>query len=319
MMMEKLARLLMEQQAQYDKNLLLPQIPPIKSVKIVNPVGLDIKAKKNVKAAVEIIMKSGLNQIIDAYDYFFENPNDQEGVHQVRVRIRKFRALLAFFKPLFEKQKYQKQQQVLKELGQQFGEVRQLDVLIKEVEMIEKDNRITICEFKQMKLYLAQERKKAFQILDDDLKTNQFARELLDIWIWKLNEPWVQKSSVLDMSLAEYTKKQMAVWIKKIDKQINHLDIRQQQEIHQVRIKSKKLRYVIGELTAVLDRKTRKSIKKFEKMQDDLGYVHDVFANKDLLEQLIAASDNPQLYYEAGMVVGWQSMRGNRKIKKFTA
>lgn len=317
MMMEKLAKLLAERQEQYDKKLLLPQIPPIKSVKVVNPVGLNIKAKKNVKVAVEIIMRSGLNQIIDAYDYFFENPNDREGVHQVRVRIRKFRALLAFFRPLFEEEKYQKQQQVLKKLGQQFGEVRQLDVLIEEVEIIEKDNVIAMSEFKQIKLYLAQKREKAYEILINELKTDQFAQELLDIWIWKLNQPWDQKSSVLDMSLALYTKKQMAIWIKKINKEINHLDIRQQQEIHKVRIKSKKLRYVIEQLSTILDRKTRRSIKQFEKIQDDLGYVHDVFANKRLLEQLILASDNQQLYYEAGMIVGWQSMHGNRKIKKF--
>ena len=95
------------------------------------------------------------------------------------------------------------------------------------------------------------------------------------------------------------------------------LEVKDQRLVHQVRIKSKKLRYVIEQLAPILDKKTRKSLVAYEKMQDDLGYYHDVFANRQLLEQLITASPDCQLHDQAGIIIGWQMMAGNRKIRKF--
>ena len=95
------------------------------------------------------------------------------------------------------------------------------------------------------------------------------------------------------------------------------LEVKDQRLVHRVRIKSKKLRYVIEQLASILDRKTRKSLDAFEKMQDDLGYYHDVFANRQLLEQLVAASPDCHLQHQAGIIIGWQMMAGNRKIRKF--
>ncbi|MBI4858149.1 MAG: CHAD domain-containing protein [Acetobacterium woodii] len=318
MMMEKLSRLLMENQGRYQKGVLLPEIPPIKSVKIVSDQpSLNLKSKKKVVASVDIILKNGFNEIINAFDYFFENPDDPEGVHQVRVRIRKYRAVLAFFMPIFEAEKYRIQQETLRNLGLLFGDVRQLDVLLEEITVIEGDSVLPICEFTEIKHYLVGKRETAFKNLMDNLQTNQFALDLLDILVWKLNQPWLEGSPDLNISIKTYTKNHIDIWLKKIKKSMRNLDVKQQHEVHKVRIKSKKLRYVIDQLSAILDKKTRKSMDQFEKIQDDLGYFHDVFANKQMLDQFISASENCQLYYQAGIIIGWQMMTGNQKIRKY--
>ncbi|MEL7661828.1 CHAD domain-containing protein [Acetobacterium wieringae] len=318
MMMEKLSQLLHENQGRYDKSLRLPQIPPIKSVRVVGQSSLDIKAKKKLVPAAEIIMNSGFDEIINAYDYFLKNPSDPEGVHQVRVRIRRFRAILAFFAPLFKAEHYQRQQDTLRQMAGQFGEVRQLDVLLEGIAEIEKESVLEIDCFGEIKSFLKEKREAAFDHLMVALKTDDFALELLDIWIWKLNEPWDETASDLHGSIKDYTKKQIANWHKKIRRSMKTLEIEDQQAIHRVRIKSKKLRYVIEQLSSILDQKNRKSMNAFEKMQDDLGYYHDVFANQHLLEQMVADCDDCQLHYQAGIVIGWQMMAGNRKIKKFS-
>ncbi|MDO9492549.1 CHAD domain-containing protein [Acetobacterium sp.] len=317
MMMEKLSTVLVENLGRYEKGLLLPQIPPIKSVKVVNQSSLNIKEKKKVAVSAEIIMKNGFNQILNAYDRFFENQSDPEGVHQVRVRIRKFRAILAFFMPLFKNETYQRQQDILRKMGQQFSEVRQLDVLLEGVSEMEKNANLEISTFGKIKDHLQGKREMAFNQLMADLETDAFALDLLDIWVWKLNDPWEAGSPDLQVTLKDYTEKYLDSWLKKIKKSMENLDIKDQQAIHRVRIKSKKLRYVIEQLSSILDRKTRKSMEAFEKMQDDLGYYHDVFANQHLLEQLVSASDDCHLHYQAGIIIGWQMMAGNRKIKKF--
>lgn len=318
MMMEKLSRLLIENQDRYQKGLLLPEIPPIKSVKIViDQPDLNLKAKRKVVITVDIILKNGFNEMINALDYFFENLDDPEGVHQVRVRIRKYRAVLAFFMPIFEAEKYSIQQETLRNLGLLFGDVRQLDVLLEEITVMEDDSVPPICEFAEIKQYLVGKREIAFKDLMDNLQTDQFALDLLDILVWKLNQPWLEGSPYLNQSIKTYAKKHIDIWLKKIKKSMKNIDVKQQREVHKVRIKSKKLRYVIDQLSDILDKKTRKSMDQFEKIQDDLGYFHDVFANKKLLDQFISASDNSQLYYQAGIIVGWQMMAGNRKIRKY--
>ncbi|URN85111.1 CHAD domain-containing protein [Acetobacterium wieringae] len=318
MMMEKLSQLLHENQGRYDKGLRLPQIPPIKSVRVVGQSSLDIKAKKKLVPAAEIIMNSGFDEIINAYDYFLKNPSDPEGVHQVRVRIRRFRAILAFFAPIFKAENYQRQQDALRELAGQFGEVRQLDVLLEGIDVIEKENTLKINCFGKIKSFLLEKREAAFDYLLAELKTDDFALKLLDIWIWKFNEPWDETAPDSRGSIKNYSEKQIANWHKKIRRSMKTLEINDQQAIHRVRIKSKKLRYVIEQLSSILDQKTRKSMNAFEKMQDDLGYYHDVFANQLLLEQLVLASDDNQLHYQAGIIIGWQMMSGNRKIKKLS-
>ncbi|AWW26638.1 hypothetical protein DOZ58_08235 [Acetobacterium sp. KB-1] len=316
MMMEKMSALLLENQGRYEKGLLLPQIPPIKSVKIVNQSSLNIKAKKKVGASVEIIMKNGFNEIINAYDGFFADYSDPEGVHQVRVRIRKFRAMLAFFKPLFKGESYQRQQDTLRKMGQQFGEVRQLDVLLEDLLKVRKNTNQEISDFGKLEAHLLNKRAIAFEHLLADLKTDAFALDLLDLWVWELNDPWDEDTPLLLVSLKDYTKKQIGNWRKKIKKSMKSLDVKNQQAVHRVRIKSKKLRYAIEALSSILDRKTRKSMDAFEKIQDDLGYFHDVFANQHLLEQLTSESNDVTLHYQAGIIIGGQMMEGNRKIKK---
>jgi CHAD domain-containing protein len=317
MMMEKLAILLMENQGRYDKGLRQPQIPPIKSVRVVSQSNMNIKAKKKVAVSAEIIMNSGFNEILNTYDRFFENQSDPEGVHQVRVRIRKFRAILAFFRPLFKTDSYQLQQDTLRKMGQQFGEVRQLDVLLAGISEVEKNANLESSDFGKLKDHLHDKREMAFKQLLTRLETDAFALDLLDIWVWKLNDPWEAGAPDLQLTIKEYTNKHIGKWLKKIKQSMKSLDIKDQQAVHQVRIKSKKLRYVIEQLASILDQKTRKSMDAFEKMQDDLGYYHDVFANQQLLEQLVATSDDCHLHYQAGIIIGWQMMAGNRKIRKF--
>lgn len=317
MMMEKLSILLIENQGRYEKGLLLPQIPPIKSVRVVNQERPNIKAKKKVAVSVEIIINSGFNEIINAYDRFFENQSDPEGVHQVRVRIRKFRAILAFFMPLFKAENYQRQQDTLRNMGQQFGEVRQLDVLLSGISEIEKNANLESSDFGKLKDHLHGKREMAFKQLLTSLKTDVFALALLDIWVWKLNDPWEAGSPDLQVSIKDYTEKHIDNWLIKIKKSMKNLDVKDQQAVHRIRIKSKKLRYVIEQLASILNQKTQKSMDAFEKMQDDLGYYHDVFANQQLLKQLVATSDDCHLHYQAGIIIGWQMMAGNRKIRKF--
>ena len=58
-------------------------------------------------------------------------------------------------------------------------------------------------------------------------------------------------------------------------------------------------------------------LEMIEQLQDDLGYFHDVYGNREWLAQLLAQSEDKQLHYEAGLVVGWQTLQGKLKMEKY--
>lgn len=316
-MLEKLERLMAEKQGRYEEGALMPEIEYLKAVEVKKKFKKKIKPKDNLLKAVEKMIQNGLNEIINAYDYLLTHLEDPEGVHQIRVRIRKLRAVLDFFTPIFQEVKYLEQQEKFREMGQQFGVVRQLDVLLEEIKIIENTGIISIGDFRFLKNKINKKREDAFRDITDNLTNDQFALDVLDIWVWLLNQPWEKDVSILKLSVKKYSDMRLGIWLKKIDKSMKNLNMEHQEEIHKVRIKSKKMRYVIEQLSPILNKDTQKSINKFEKLQDDLGYFHDVYANKILLEQLITESDENQLHYEAGMVVGWQTLQGNMKMKKY--
>lgn len=316
-MFEKLERLMAEKQGRYEVGASMPEIEYLKAVEMKKKFKKKIKPKENLLKTVEKIIQNGLNEIINAYDYLLTHLEDPEGVHQIRVRIRKLRAVLDFFAPIFQDVKYLELQEKFREMGQQFGAVRQLDVLLEEITIIENTGIISIGDFRFLKNKINKKREDAFRDITDNLNNDQFARDILDAWVWLLNQPWEEDVSIIKLSVKKYSDMRLGIWLKKVDKSMKHLNMEHQEEIHKVRIKSKKMRYVIEQLSPILNKDTQKSINKFEKLQDDLGYFHDVYANKILLEQLITESDENQLHYEAGMVVGWQTLQGNMKMKKY--
>ena len=277
---------------------------------------LRIRPRDNIADMAQKILAFGINDVFSTYVFFLMHPEEPESTHQIRVRIRKLRAILAFFMPLCNPKKYQQQQEKLRKTGLMFSDLRQLDVLLEEIEKMEQDSVIPVATLSCLTMRLADNRQKALAELSAYLQHNDITLMVLELWIWLLNEPW-SESELLALSIEKYIKKALNTWQKKINKGIKKIDMEDKENIHKVRIRSKKLRYIMELLSPLLGKKSSRSIGKYEKLQDDLGYFHDVYVNKELLEQILAQSDEKQLHYEAGMVVGWQTLQGNLKMEKY--
>jgi|GEM_PF-1025306 len=277
---------------------------------------LKIKPKDSISDVAEKSMEFCINEISNAYTYLSMHLEDPESTHQIRVKIRKIRAILAFFKPLFENEKYCEQQEKLRKIGLEFSALRQLDVILEEIEEIENTSIISLDELAFLKNKLIDKREEALKLLSVYLQHNYLTLTVLNFWIWLLDEPW-SDSAWLDLSIEKYIDEELKRWLKKINKGIKKMDMNNKENIHKVRIRGKKLRYIMELLSPILDKKSRELIAEFENLQDDLGYFHDVYMNKELLEQLLAESAEKQLPYEAGVMIGWQTLQGNIKMKKY--
>jgi CHAD domain-containing protein len=279
-------------------------------------VRVKIAARHRTADTAECILEMAINAVFDSYIFLLQHLEDPESTHQIRVRIRKLRAVLAFFEPLFEPEKYQQLQERLREAGLAFAELRQVDVLLEEIAKMEKDSLLPGNALDRLTETLRADRQTAMTALAAYLQQGDITLLVLEVWIWLLDAPWAP-SEALAEPVGLYTEKALTEWRKRINRRIKKIDLADPVNIHKVRIRSKKLRYITEQLAPLLDRKSRSALKKYEQLQDDLGYFHDVYGNREWLAQLLAQSEDKQLHYEAGLVVGWQTLQGKLKMEKY--
>jgi CHAD domain-containing protein len=102
-------------------------------------------------------------------------------------------------------------------------------------------------------------------------------------------------------------------------KQGKQLDITQEQELHQLRIRGKKLRYGLEFLQPVLGNVVQPLIANLKVLQDNLGYVHDAQRTGPILQGVLAKTTSRTLYREAGFLIGWHSrgaLEARQKLAK---
>lgn len=275
-----------------------------------------LKPDEKITVAILNIIADNIYKIINAQENLLAQMEEPENVHQLRVKLRQLRALFSFASPLFNQNDYHEKQEQLGKIGLEFSTIREADVILEELEKIIKSSCIPLGDFPLLKNELEKKRKGELIKITSFLKSNHLSAVLLDLWIWLLENPWTD-SELLDRSLKNYAEQQLEGWSKTINKAVGKMALTHKEDIHKVRIKSKKLRYVMEQLATILDSDSKKSIKRFEKLQEDLGYFHDVYINKLVLEELIEESDSEKLNYEAGLFIGWQINQGNIKMSQY--
>lgn len=277
---------------------------------------IKLKPNETITGAIVKIIVNNIYEIINAQENLLAQMEEPENVHQLRVKLRQLRALFSFASPLLDQNGYHEKQEQLGKIGLEFSTIREVDVILEELEKIIETSVIALGDFPLLKNELEKKRKEELKKVASFLKTNQISAVLLDLWTWLLKDPW-SDSKILELSLKDYTEQQLGIWSKRINKAIEKMELAHKEEIHKVRIKSKKLRYVMEQLSVILHSDSKKSVKKFEKIQGDLGYFHDVYINKLLLEKLIDERDSDKLNYEAGLFIGWQTNQGNIIMKQY--
>jgi len=304
--------LFINNKSQYHQGLVLAGFSDGKEKKIK----LKLTSNEKITGAIVKIVINNIYEIINAQENLLAQMEEPENVHQLRVKLRQLRALFSFASPLFNQNGYHEKQEQLGKIGLEFSTIREVDVILEELEKIIETSVIPLGDFPLLKNELEKKRKEELKRVASFLKTNQLSVILLDLWTWLLKDSW-SDSEILELSLKDYTEQQLGIWLKRINKAMGKMELAHKEDIHKVRIKSKKLRYVMEQLSTILDSDSKKSIKKFEKLQGDLGYFHDVYINKLLLEKLIDERDSDKLNYEAGLFIGWQTNQGNIKMRQY--
>jgi CHAD domain-containing protein len=245
---------------------------------------------------------------------------DIEALHQVRVGLRRFDALLEFYKNIVEIPEELKSE--LKWLNQQLSIVRDRDVLIHSTLPKINSKHVDVTKYPEAMLtnYLVnhldlEEKHKKIIALFRSQRYFKLFKKLTEYIIdsdWR-QEFLTKKSSLMIQGIKSVASVKLKKQRKKINNLYKYINIKQQESVHKIRIATKRLRYNAELLQSLYpQKKVSAYIKKLIKLQDCLGLMNDIKVANQLLKEICHVNNDFLRDYKNIK----RSLKTNLKVKQ---
>ena len=202
-----------------------------------------------------------------------------EDIHDIRVSSRRIRSCLAIFNDYLPPKKNKSWQNEIKKITSAYGSVRDLDVQIDLISHIIQTNQDVQIRrgLRRIKLRLSQKREKRQK------STQQITQSILDNTVLLEMEAWSE--SLLNNSFLENykTPELFRHGYRSIQSRLDEFlfyevfifDAARIEELHQMRIAAKRLRYALEIFSDLYDAKTDFVLDITRQVQQYLGEIHD--------------------------------------------
>jgi CHAD domain-containing protein len=254
---------------------------------------------------------------------------DVEGMHQLRVALRRLRVALSSFGGDFRSPQLEAIRLRAKTLANRLGPARDLDVFAEELFEPAANANGALDAFEVLRKRAQRARRTVwddavllvtgpgFRVFLSDLD------EVIDRRPWSDVIPGhghatkgILAFETPGMKLADRI---LAHRLKGARKRARHLNTLSDTERHGLRITLKKLRYTAEFFAPYYEKpKVEKFLGRLTKMQDSLGGLNDVAVARKTLDLLVSADDVPssvsgsEISFAAGLVYGWHLQRATR-------
>lgn len=233
------------------------------------------------------------------------NVADVEGLHQMRVALRRMRSAFNIFKKIISSKESAKVLIELKWINKILGKARDIDVFVTQTlpSVIKKnEGHLGLLKLRDKALTAQAEALKKVQTA---ISSQRYHRFLFTLLAWLENESWLmsfkhrKNLQILNIATAILTKQH-----KLLLRQTNNLVDASPKKRHLVRVAAKKMRYAAEFFTSLYPaRKSHKFINTLSHLQDQLGVLNDAATTKKLLRKLINHQDNPALEKASHMLI----------------
>ncbi|MFO0691194.1 MAG: CHAD domain-containing protein [Myxococcota bacterium] len=276
-----------------------------------------------LKQAIVPIARSCLAQIGDNVEVALEGA-DPEGVHQMRVGVRRMRSLVSLVRRGVPSVRLGRLRGPLRGLGALLGEVRDLDVFLDQTlapHLARLGEDPGLEGLRAGAIALREERRRA---LREGLLSPRTARLLLELghWIATLEEQDLgsgDPSVALARPADRFAESALTRLLRKVRKQVPAALEGSAVDRHALRITLKKLRYASEFFRSLFDPKDAKRfLRRLEALQDGLGLQNDAETGRQLLQHVLdraSVETLPDLARGAGFVEGW-SARALEKVPR---
>ena len=281
----------------------------------VKAAPITIAPDLNVQSAFQAIAKACLHQLAANQAVMLDD--DPEGLHQMRVALRRLRASLSLFSEMLSDPQTETLKAEFKWITGELGPARELEIFLKRVVKPATNGKSRGPGVAVVARELRQRREDALARARAAVESPRFRRMMLDTAAWIETGEWMRNPDVLACILRERPIVEVAAeelrrrW-KKICKRRGHLRELSARRRHRLRIQAKKLRYAAEFFAGAFPRKKsvrrrEKFVAKLEALQDALGDLNDIAVHEQLSERLVDNSDTGR------------KRRGDRAKKAFAA
>jgi inorganic triphosphatase YgiF len=285
----------------------------------VKAVPVNIPPKATSREAFKIIGRACLKQI--AGNEHALNKGDPEGVHEMRVGLRRLRAAMSLFSDLLGDPQTAAVKAEVKWLTRQLGPARELEVLVKRVITPIKSQRTHWRGVGSLSQEFSERREAAVMRAQRAVKSARFRALTFEIARWLEAGKWTTPHDDLvrdrgNLPITVSAAGELSSRWRRMRKKGRTLAELGASDRHKLRIQAKKLRYAVDFFSSLFKNKRsvarrNRFLRELERLQDGLGDLNDIAVHED---RIAAASvrrgqPNPSRAFAGGLLTGREDAR----------
>jgi inorganic triphosphatase YgiF len=246
---------------------------------------------------------------------------DPEGVHQLRVGVRRLRSALSFFREVLPERQRVALRASLAALARGLAPARDLDVFADHWLAPSLAARPDDAALARLAADVLGARTAEAERVRGRLESPDFARVVLEVRRWVARRAWREQSlsagsAMLFLPARVAVARRLEHRHKKLRRALRRLPGATPAERHAVRIEAKKLRYAAEfSASAFPGKRMLRYVRRLEALQDALGIANDAAVAERLLTERIAElGGGADLANAGGFVAGWAAHAAQQQI-----
>ncbi len=253
---------------------------------------INLKPRSRIGSSLQLIGWSCLRQV--ALNVDAVKNGDTEGVHQMRIGLRRLRALMSILKELVDGPETDAVHSELDWLTDELGPARELDVFVEKTLAplaLKTPEEVAI---RALRDDIIDRRREAIERARAAVTSDRFRQVVLRTALWLLAGEWsdapdskgVRANARVDVFARRVLEKRTRKIIKKL-RRVRELDI---PERHRLRIAIKKLRYAcefFAGAFAGAKRQQSRFVENLSHLQGDLGRLNDIAVHRRLASEIV--------------------------------
>ena len=284
---------------------------------------VELTASATLEHALRAVVTAGLEQVLANLEPARE-PGDGEGVHQLRVGLRRTRAALSFFRDVLPAEQAEAFTGELRWLAGEVGPARDLDVFLADTLEPLAARFHDDAALKRMRDGARELRDDAYVRARAAIDAPRTAALCLALGGWLTGSAYRDGGpddarAALVGPAAERVAALLDARLKKARKRGRSLARRTAAERHALRIELKKLRYAGDSLASVFGRDADRWLGRVANLQDTLGALNDVAVTERLTAELagkLGREWGAPHERAAGFLVGWSTRSAERRLRR---
>ena len=240
--------------------------------------------------------------------------NERNLVRQLRVKLRRLRSCLTFFKELLPAASFEQYKQLVKRWTTVLGAAREYDVALltcMKIRHAQKGEDSTE-EVSRLEEVLQECRAKASKKILSSSKLNGVTLQLAEMLLLMQNA--IIPENYRELRLKAFIRLRLGLWCDKLmTLKEKYPEFSDMEQLHKLRLKVKRFRYGLQGVPEIyLPNSLLRSLKS---LQDMLGLLHDDYVNDMLIGEIMQQyPEDAALQYEGAMFCGWERAKAEAAL-----